>query len=497
MSIGSRNGIDLTGTKVLLVDDQRENLDVLIGILKPEKYDIRVALNGAVALDLAQRFAPDLILLDVQMPEMDGLEMCRQLQADPALRDTPVIFLTGRTELADVVAGFEAGGVDYIPKPFREQELRMRVATQLRLRLSLQELAQKNRILEAEIARREALSEERDQLAGRMSLISDEEAKHWGIDGFVGQSQTLGKILGDIKRLRQVDNTSVLITGESGTGKELVARALHFGSARAQKSFVPVNCSAISRELADSLLFGHVKGSFTGADRDRVGYFALADGGTLFLDEIGDMPLELQAKLLRVLEQRAVLPVGGNEEKAVDVRLLAATHVDLEAQVRAGRFRQDLFFRLAGFPVQVPPLRERREDIPLLAQHFVEMFATEMGVTPPTIAPEALQILVGYAYPGNVRELKNGIERALIESGGQKVEKQHLHLRADIATPATSSSTPSFEDLPLNMERAEWALMQRALAQTSGNVSRAARLLGINRTKIYRRMAAEQEEGAD
>ena len=488
------NGIDLTGAKVLLVDDQRENLDVLVGILKPEGYDLRVALNGAVALDLARRFAPDLILLDVVMPEMDGFEMCRRLQADPALSDTPVVFLTGRTELADVVAGFEAGGVDYIPKPFRKQELLMRVATQLRLCRSLRELAQKNQILEAEIARGKTLSEERDRLAGRMSQISDEEVKHWGIDGFVGQSETLKKILGEIKQLRQVDITSVLITGESGTGKELVARALHFGSARASGPFVPVNCSAISRELADSLLFGHVKGSFTGADRDRVGYFALADGGTLFLDEIGDMPLELQAKLLRVLEEKAVLPVGGTEEKAVDVRVLAATHADLEAQVREGRFRQDLYFRLAGFPVRVPPLRERREDIPLLAQHFVEMFAIEMGVAPPTITPEALTPLVDYAYPGNVRELKNAIERALIESGGKDIQTQHLHLSADVTAPAAPSSTPSFDDLPLNMEQAEWVLINRALAQTNGNVAKAARLLGINRTRIYRRMAAEQED---
>jgi DNA-binding NtrC family response regulator len=259
------SAIDLTGAKVLLVDDQRENLDVLVSILKPQGYDIRVALNGAAALDLVRRFVPDLILLDVMMPEMDGFETCRQLQADPTMRATPVVFLTARTELADVVAGFEAGGVDYIPKPFREQELRMRVATQLRLRRLVQELTQKNQVLETEIARRKALAEERDQLAGRISLISDEEAKHWGIAGFVGQSKTLAKILGDIERLQQVGTTSVLIMGESGTGKELVARALHFGSARAAGPFMPVNCSAIAGELADSLFFGHVKGSFTGA----------------------------------------------------------------------------------------------------------------------------------------------------------------------------------------------------------------------------------------
>ena len=384
----------------MLVDDHRDNLDVLVGILKPQGYDIRVALNGEVALDLVGRFEPDLILLDVLMPGMDGFEVCRQLKLNPALRDTPVVFLTARTELEDVVTGFEVGGVDYITKPFREQELRMRVATQLRLRRLVQELVQKNQVLEDEITQRKALSEERDhlseerdQLAGRISLISAEEAKRWDIAGFVGQSKTLKKILGEIERLQQVGSTSVLITGESGTGKELIARALHFGSARAQGPFMPVNCSAIAGELADSLFFGHVKGAFTGADRDRVGYFALADGGTLFLDEIGDMSLDLQAKLLRALEERAVLPVGGTREKAVDVRVLAATHADLEAEVRSGRFRPDLYFRLAGFPVQVPPLRQRRDDIPLLAQHFVELFATEMGVPPPSITPEALAVL--------------------------------------------------------------------------------------------------------
>lgn len=495
--------IDLRRAKVLLVDDQRESLDVLVGILKPEGYDIRVALNGKVGLDLARRFGPDLVLLDVLMPEIDGLEMCRQLHADPAMRDIPVIFLTAHSESVDVVAGFEAGGVDFIAKPFREKELRMRVATQLRVSRLVRELVEKNQALEEEIVRREALSQERDQLseereqlAGRISLISAEEVKHWGIAGFVGQSKTLAQILGDIERLQQTSTTSVLITGESGTGKELVARALHYGSARAKGPFMPVNCSAIAGELADSLLFGHVKGAFTGANEDKVGYFSLADGGTLFLDEIGDMPLGLQAKLLRVLEERAVLPVGGTKEKAVDVRVLAATHVDLEARVRARLFREDLYYRLAGFPVQVPPLRDRREDIPLLAQHFVELFAEEMGVHVPTISAEALSDLSRHAWPGNVRELKNAIERALIESGGGAIEKKHLHLSADIAASAASTTTALYSDLPLNMEQAEWALMKRALAQTNGNVVQAARLLGINRTKIYRRMAAEEGKEA-
>jgi DNA-binding NtrC family response regulator len=485
---------DLTGAKVLLVDDEPEVLEVLVGMLCSEAYDIRVALSGTVALDLARRFTPDLILLDVAMAEMDGLETCRQLHADPAIADIPVVFLTARTAQTDVIAGFEAGGIDYIPKPVNEKELCMRVAMQLRMRRLVQELVQKNEDLEAEIARREALSKERDHLSGRMSLISAEETKRWGIAGFVGNSQTLKKILGDIERLRQVSTTSVLITGESGTGKELVARALHFGSARGDGPFMPVNCSSISGELADSLLFGHVKGAFTGADQDRLGYFELADGGTLFLDEIGDMPPQLQAKLLRVLEERAVLPVGGTEERAVDVRVVAATNVSLEAEIGKGRFRQDLYYRLAGFPVEVPPLRERREDIPLLASHFVELFATEMGVPAPAISAAAQSVLAEYAYPGNVRELKNAIERALIESGGSTIEAQHLHLTADVASSTAALTGISVDDLPLNMARAERALMQRAMAQANGNLAKAARMLGINRMRIYRSLAAEEED---
>ena len=370
--------MDLSNAKVLLVDDQPNNLDLLSRILEPEGYNILVALDGRQALELTRQSAPDLILLDVMMPGIDGFETCQRLQEDPATRDIPIIFLTARTDPADVVTGFQAGGVDYIAKPFGAEELRMRVTTQLRLRLFVRELTHKNEVLEAEIAQRRALTEERDQLAGRLTLISDEEAKRWGIEGFIGRSKTLEKILDDIARLQQASSTSVLITGESGTGKELIARAIHFGSDRADGPFVPVNCSAIPAELADSLFFGHVKGAFTGADRDRVGRFELADGGTLFLDEVGDMPAALQAKLLRALEDRHVLPVGGETEKAVNVRLLSATNADLASDIEQGHFRQDLYYRLASFPVEVPPLRERSDDIPLLAQHFLQLFAAEM-----------------------------------------------------------------------------------------------------------------------
>ena len=240
----------------------------------------------------------------------------------------------------------------------------------------------------------------------------------------VGRSPVMRKILEDIARLQQSSTTSVLIKGENGTGKELIARSIHFGSPRAEGPFVTVNCASMPAELlaAESLLFGHVKGAFTGADEDRMGYFEMVDGGTLFLDELDEMPAELQAKLLRALEERQVMPVGGAKEIAVDVRVLAATNVD------AGRFRQGLIFRLAQFSVSAPPLRERQEDIPLLAQHFLQLFAAEMGRPAPDIAEDALVALAAYPFPGNIRELKNIIERALINCEGGTIEAQHLYM---------------------------------------------------------------------
>jgi transcriptional regulator with PAS, ATPase and Fis domain len=281
-----------------------------------------------------------------------------------------------------------------------------------------------------------------------------------------------------------------MITGESGTGKELIARAIHFGSSRAKGPFVPVNCSAVPHELADSLFFGHVKGAFTGADRDRVGYFELANGGTLFLDEMGDMPLDLQAKLLRTLEDHKVLPIGAKTEKPVDVRILAATNANLETAIENNQFREDLYYRLTGFPVQIPPLRERKEDIPLLAEHFLNLFGVEMGLQQATISEDALARLSNHPFPGNIRELKNVIERALIESEGQTIEPAHLHLNL---TPKSSAqmSEDVAAGLPLNIKDAELALIKRALAETDGNIVEAAGLLGIHRTKIYRRLAEE------
>ena len=475
--------------RILLVDDQPANLDVLCRLLEANGYKIMLAPSGAVALKSAERAMPDLILLDVMMPEMDGFEVCRRLKADEKTREIPVIFITARDVHEDVVAGFEIGAVDYIAKPFNEREVLVRVQTHVRLNRLTQELVQKNRELEEEISQRKALK-------GQLSMISERETERWGLEGFVGQSPTLQRIFSDIRLLQESVATSVLIAGESGTGKELIARAIHFGSPRKDGPFVPVNCAAMPADLVESLLFGHARGAFTGADDDRIGYFEMAHAGTLFLDEIGDMPLDLQAKLLRVLEDGEVRRVGETTDRKVDVRVLAATNADLPERIQGGRFRQDLYFRLARFTVTAPPLRERREDIPLLAQHFLQLFAGEMGRTPPPLSPQVLESLSEYDFPGNVRELKNIIERALIESRGGEIQSHQLHFAPQTeAAPSMHASESPIPDLPMDLERAaaqaELWVVRRAIDRADGNISEAARLLGTNRNKIYRVLGQE------
>jgi DNA-binding NtrC family response regulator len=336
--------VDLAGSRILLVDDTPENLKVLRQTLEAEGYNIMVATSGETAIKIAYDASPDLILLDVLMPGIDGFETCRRLKSHPATVDIPVLFVTARAETTSVVEGFAAGGVDYIVKPFQNEEVLIRVQTHLSLDRLSRELTEKNRELtdtnhrlEEEIAQRKVLSAEKDQLAEHLSILSNQEAKHWGVDGIIGESPIIRETLQNIERLKNAE-TTVLITGESGTGKELFARAIHHRSSRSSGPFLPLNCSTIPPELAESTLFGHIRGAFTGAEKDRRGYFELAHGGTLFLDEIGDMTPDIQAKLLRVLEDGKVVPVGTGEEKAVDVRIIAATHRDLQSEVTSPCF---------------------------------------------------------------------------------------------------------------------------------------------------------------
>ncbi len=485
-----------------MVDDVPANLSVLTSALEPHGYEIFAAPGGATALQIAAKARPDLILLDILMPGLDGLETCRRLKQDEKTRDIPVIFITARSEVECVVEGFRAGGVDYVIKPFQAEEVLTRVETHLRLNRLTAELREKNRALEArtaeltaEIDRRRNAETALQQAGDKLAVFSDLEASRGNITGLVGHSRRLSQIVEEIRRLHEFATTSVLITGESGTGKELVARAIHFGSSRARAPFVPVNCVAIPAELAESILFGHVKGSFTGATADRKGCFELADGGTLFLDEIGDMPAALQVKLLRVLEDGWVTPVGAAEPKKVDVRVIAATNADLEARIATGAFRQDLFFRLARYPLTTPPLRERLEDLPLLAAHFLKMFAAEMGRPSPGLAQTTLASLLAHDFPGNIRELRNIIERALIASGGEMILPEHLHLQRGMGGGAPRPPSTTRKDfaasLPLNLAEAEDVLIQRALDETGGNIAEAARVLGVHRTRIYRKLAQE------
>ena len=438
------------GPQILIVDDTPANLDLLTQLLEAQGYQVLAAPGGEVALRVAQRALPDLVLLDVLMPELDGYQTCRQLKESEATRSIPVIFISARDEIEGLVDAFRAGGVDYITKPFQAEEVLVRVETQLKLSGLTRELIRKNNELEArtgeltasnrrlhdEVTRRRRAEDALQDADVKLSSLVDQDDEHWGISGIVGKSRTIGPILEDIRRLRNFGSVNVLVTGESGTGKELVARAIHFGSTRSKGPFVPVNCVAIPQELAESMLFGHVRGAFTGATMDRRGYFEMAHGGTLFLDEIGDMPKALQAKLLRVLEDGRVTPLGASKEKKVDVRIVAATNADLPARIADGSFREDLYFRLAQFTVCVPPLRERRDDIPLLACHFARLFAGEMGITPPTVSTAALKLLAAHPFPGNIRELKNVIERGLIESGGEDLLPTHLFLIQSPGVPA-------------------------------------------------------------
>ena len=419
---------------ILVVDDIAANRNLLRETLEPQGYEVLLAPDGESALKVAPRARPDVILLDVMMPGLNGFETCRRLKASEGTRAIPVIFITAISETPSMIEGFQSGGVDYITKPFRTEEVLIRVQTHLQnarlSRLVLEknlELEKANEQLRREISRRERAEASFETADEQLSLISELEAARWGVNALIGTSRTMAKIVESVRKL-QSHTTPVLILGESGTGKELIARALHFGGARAKGPFLPVNCSAVPAELWESLFFGHVKGAFSGATENRKGYFQNAHGGTLFLDEIADMPLPLQAKLLRVLETGSVLPLGAACEVEVDVRVISATNADLQAEITSGKFRHDLYFRLARFVTELPPLRERPEDILPLSEHFLTTLSREMGLATPRLTLPATAALQAWDFPGNVRELKNLIERALIESGGGDIEAEHLGL---------------------------------------------------------------------
>jgi formate hydrogenlyase transcriptional activator len=451
-----------TTATVLIVDDEPLNVDLLEQELAAAGYRTLSATSGEEALAKAVKAAPDLVLLDVMMAGLDGYAVCERLKAAEATRAIPVIFLTALTETFEKVRAFSAGAVDYVTKPFETEELLARVGTHIALRREI-----------------EAHRRSKSTIQYLVEEIRSDR------DAMVGESPALRRVLEQIAQVAPTDST-VLIQGETGTGKELVARAIHERSPRRERPLVRVNCAALPRELVESELFGHEKGAFTGATQQRRGRFELAEGGTLFLDEVGELPLEAQAKLLRVLQEREFDRVGGTRSLRTDVRVIAATNRDLQARVAAGGFRADLYYRLNVFPIAVPPLRERREDIPGLVRHFAAKAARRLGRTLEGISPAFVERASAYDWPGNIRELENLVERASIMANGGVLDTVELFSQA-----SPSEKAPPIAAGDVTLEEMERVHIRRVLERTRWVIEGergAARILGLNPSTLRGRL---------
>lgn len=434
---------DVKNARLLIVDDHPKNIQVVGKILSNKGYRSIIAQSGLEALKAAQQAVPDLILLDVMMPEMDGFETCKQLKASPKTENIPIIFLTAKTETEDIVQGFEVGAVDYVNKPFNTHELLARIRTHLELKQykeNLEQLvAQRTKELQGAY---EEIKQLKDQLQQENLYLREQIELHYKHEDIVGTSKGLKNVLVQIEQVA-VTNSTVLLLGETGTGKEVLARAVHNLSTRKNRTMVKMNCAALPSTLVESELFGHEKGAFTGAIAQKMGRFEVASGSTLFLDEIGELPLALQAKLLRVLQEQQFERLGSSKTIEVDVRIIAATNQNLQNAVQEGRFREDLYYRLNVFPVQIPPLRDRAEDIPLLVWNFVKEFEQTVGRTIANIPKKSMDALQRYPWPGNIRELRNVIERAMILSQEGVLQIELPTIKE--ATTATTMTLEAFE----------------------------------------------------
>jgi two-component system nitrogen regulation response regulator NtrX len=440
--------------RILIVDDETGVRNALSGVLRDEGYQVEAVDSGEACLDRAIRSSFDAIVLDIWLPGMDGLATLAKLQDRRV--DAPVVMISGHGNIESAVRAIKMGAFDFVEKPLSLDKTVLVVGNAVRQR----RLEAENRELRATVGRKQTI---------------------------VGESYVMRQLLEQIA-MAAPTNGRVLIYGENGTGKELVARTIHGNSRRARGPFIEVNCAAIPEELIESELFGHMRGSFTGATADRRGKFELADGGTLFLDEIGDMSLKTQAKVLRALQEQVVEPVGGSASVRVDVRVIAATNKDLPTEIRAGRFREDLYFRLNVIPIFVPPLRERGHDVILLAEHFVAELAREYGRRPKHFDSGAVTGLRSYRWPGNVRELRNVIERLMIMVPGDTITLPNLAFLEGSA--ALAPEAPDAPALPLHeaRDRFEREYILRALAAHHGNISRTADALGVERSNLYRKM---------
>jgi len=443
-----------TAGRVLLVEDEANMVRTLARILERKGYVVDAASTGEEALQRLSNATYDLVITDLNMPVMDGMQLLRAMkerQLSPA-----TIVLTGHGTIQSAVEAMKLGAGDYLIKPCHPDELLVVAARLLEVRQLRQEVTQLRRQL--------------------------------------SQYNRFGEIIGTSPRMQEIyqvidavsqNKSNVLLSGENGTGKELVARTIHHKGPLATKPFLAINCGALSETLLESQLFGHRKGSFTGAIEDHEGVFQAADGGTLFLDEISEIPLALQVKFLRAIQEKEVTPLGSTRPVRVDVRIIAATNRDLEGAVKNGTFRTDLFYRLNVVPLHLPPLRERREDIPALVEHFIQEFSRIYDVTPKQVTPEAMHRIVAYAWPGNIRELQNAIERAFALSPQPEITLQDL---PPAVAPRPSASSAQADD-PLTLEEVERRSIVAALRRAGGNKKEAARILGIDRQRLYRKLA--------
>jgi two-component system response regulator AtoC len=443
--------------RIVIAEDDEDLAFVLREALRRQHYDIDVSSTATGMLDRLKAAPYDLILLDVRLPDMDGLDAiprCRELAPD-----TPIIVMTAHGTRQTAMDAITRGAYDFFSKPLKMDEFQVVVARAL----------------------------DRRRLQKQVKALRDSQPS--GLEGLIGQSEALKRVVDMAHRAAPTDLT-VLIQGESGTGKEVLARAIHRLSARKDGPFVPVNCAAIPEGLLESELFGHERGAFTGAVRARPGRFELAKEGTLFLDEIGDMPMSMQAKILRILQEREFERVGGTRTITADVRVIAATHRDLEAAVAQGTFRQDLFYRLQGVGIVLPPLRERVDDLPLLATHLLERAAQRLSRQPAVLSPEALRCLWTYPWPGNVRELQHVLEGAMVLSDGV-IRPEHLPpavQRAAQARPAAETAPVLTGSLDEALEEWERRMILDALQQTQGVQARAAKILGVSERSLWYRI---------
>ncbi len=452
-------------TNILVVDDEEVLQDVLGTLLKREGLRPLAARTGEEALLIAEREPIDLVLLDLMLPGMSGMEVLKQIRSrDP---EQVVIVVTAYSSIESAIEAMRIGAFHYIPKPFKNEE----VLLTIRKGLEQRRLTSENRTLKQELEKR------------------------YGLDNIIGKSAPMQQVF-DLIRLAAPSKSNMLILGESGTGKELVAKALHHHSRRTQGPFVTVNSGSMPHDLLESTLFGHVKGAFTGAIAAKKGLFEAANNGSIFFDEIGNIPMETQAKLLRVIQEKEFMRLGGIDTIRVDVRLIAATNSDIEALVRRGEFREDLYYRLNVITLQLPPLRDRTEDIPLMARHFLRVYADENGKAMNAISPAAFELLMDYRWPGNVRELENAIERAVVLSSGEVLEVELLPPAVRSAAgagsslglnplPPTTLASGSFWDAVSSYER---QLVIQALQSAGGVQKKAAELLQIKPTTLHEMM---------